>query len=99
MSRLVLVFIFAFGAGAAKGQDFSLTARIDTQQATGELAGDVSAAMGHGGLTYDEDTDTLSWEFEFAGMTGDLVAAHIHGPAGPGETAGVLIDLACPPSV
>lgn len=96
MSRLVLISIFVFTAGTATGQDFSLTARIDTQQATGELAGDISAAMGYGGLTYDEDTDTLSWEFDFAGMTGDLVAAHIHGPANPGETAGVLIDLAGP---
>lgn len=96
MCRVVFLCIFAVAAGSATAQDFSLTSRIDTQQATGELAGDVSGAKGYGGLTYDEDTDTLSWEFEFSGLTGDVTAAHIHGPADSGETAGVLIDLEGP---
>lgn len=89
-----LAFSILFVAGwSAAAQDFSLTSRINAQQATGDLSGDVSAAQGFGGLFYDEDTDTLSWEFTYAELTGEVVAAHIHGPADPGESAGVLIDL------
>jgi hypothetical protein len=37
--------------------------------------------------------NTLSFSIQFADLTGPLNGAHIHGPAGPDESAGVLVDL------
>jgi hypothetical protein len=41
--------------------------------------------------TYDESTNTLSFNVEFNGLTSNTTAAHFHGPAPPGINAGVQI--------
>ncbi len=41
----------------------------------------------------DAATKTLTWTVSYSGLTGDPVAAHIHGPAAPGANAGVLIPF------
>lgn len=93
MFKLVSFLLAILVSAGANAQDQRLTASLDPSQATNVLEGDLSAARGWGGLTYDEATDTLSWEFSFSGLTGPLTAAHIHGPADVGVGAGVLIDL------
>ncbi|MBI2929822.1 MAG: CHRD domain-containing protein [Verrucomicrobia bacterium] len=35
----------------------------------------------------------LSFQIDYAGLSGDATAAHLHGPAGPDQTAPPLIDL------
>ena len=42
----------------------------------------------------DAATKTLTWTVTYSGLTGDPVAAHIHGPAAPGANAGVEVPLA-----
>ncbi len=37
--------------------------------------------------------NTLSFTIQFADLSGPLNGVHIHGPAGPEESAGVLVDL------
>lgn len=44
----------------------------------------------------DTDTKTLDWFVSFGGLTGPVAAAHFHGPAGPGDTGGVLVSLGSP---
>jgi len=41
----------------------------------------------------DAATKTLTWTVTYSGLTGDAVAAHIHGPAAPGANAGVEVPL------
>ncbi len=41
----------------------------------------------------DVATKTLTWTVSYSGLTGDAVAAHIHGPAAPGANAGVEVPL------
>ncbi|MFP4354713.1 MAG: CHRD domain-containing protein [Phycisphaerae bacterium] len=48
---------------------------------------------GVGFITYDTDTNDLSWTIYFAGLTGDLAAAHFHGPAAIGEPAGAIVPI------
>ncbi len=52
--------------------------------------------VGNGVVTLDTDTNEVSWEISYQDLTGPIVApgAHIHGPAGPGATAGVFVFLA-----
>ena len=42
-------------------------------------------------VTYDTATKKLSWKGTVSGLTGDVTAAHFHGPAEPGKNAGVLV--------
>lgn len=50
-----------------------------------------TSATGSGNVSLDGDQLTIN--VSFAGLSGDHTAAHIHGPAGVEETAGVLINL------
>jgi hypothetical protein len=52
-------------------------------------------SKGHGKLeaTLDTATRTLSYTLTFSGLTGPAAAAHFHGPAAPGENAGVAVPI------
>ena len=39
----------------------------------------------------------LQWQVSFEALSGPVTAAHVHGPAGPGQNAAVLIPLEIPP--
>jgi hypothetical protein len=54
-----------------------------TNQGTGNLA-----------ATYDTESRKLSWKGTVSGLSGNPTAAHFHGPAEPGQNAGVLIPAA-----
>jgi hypothetical protein len=83
---------------------FNLTATIDAAQET--TCGIASVARGSTPLlTFDDATGTLSWNIVFGTNSptfdnGQLnggaapTAAHFHGPAIPGQTAGVLVGIA-----
>lgn len=51
---------------------------------------------GHGKIDATLDTTSLklTYHLEFEGLTGKAVAAHFHGPAGPGKNAGVEVPVA-----
>jgi hypothetical protein len=52
-----------------------------------------SPGTGSGSVSYDEASKTLTWDLSYEGLTGEPKAAHLHGPAAPGENAGVQVDL------
>jgi hypothetical protein len=54
-----------------------------TSQGTGNLT-----------ATYDTESRKLSWKGNVSGLTGNPTAAHFHGPADPGQNAGVLFPAA-----
>ena len=43
--------------------------------------------------TYDTDSKKLSWKGSYSGLTGPVTAAHFHGPAPAGKSAGVMIPI------
>ena len=48
---------------------------------------------GVGIVWLDKDTNALTWEVVYAGLSGDLTGAHFHGPAAPGATAGAQVVI------
>jgi hypothetical protein len=52
-----------------------------------------STATGTFTATYDTVTDTLNYMLDVTGLGSGAIAAHIHGLAGPGVNAGILIPL------
>lgn len=43
--------------------------------------------------SYDKNTNTLSYDINWTGISGDATVAHFHGPADPGVSAGPLVDI------
>lgn len=52
-----------------------------------------SKGTGEIAATFDPATKRLTWTGHYAGLTGPVTAAHFHGPAKPGENAGVLLPV------
>jgi Cu/Zn superoxide dismutase len=46
-----------------------------------------SKGTGTAELTYDTASKKLTYTITYSGLGGDVVAAHFHGPAGPGKAA------------
>ncbi len=46
--------------------------------------------------TLDTNTELLKYKITYAGLSGPVQAAHFHGPAAPGTSAGVLVPIPGP---
>jgi hypothetical protein len=73
---------------------------IDTQytlsgNASGTQEVPSNPSTGTGSLTgsYNSANNTLSYTITWTGLSGNLTAAHFHGPALPGASAGPIHDL------
>ncbi|MEY4563711.1 MAG: hypothetical protein RLZZ618_2988, partial [Pseudomonadota bacterium] len=44
----------------------------------------------------DKTTNVLKWTISYSGLTGPVTGGHFHGPAGPGENAGVAVPFSGP---
>jgi len=75
----------------ASPQASNLTARFSGASEVPPTAGSGSGTLQ---ATLDKQTRVLSWSFTFSGLSGPPTAAHFHGPAMPGENAGVAIPIA-----
>ena len=65
-------------------------ATIDASQ---EVPPNDSKGKGTAELTYDSTSKELTWTITFEDLTGPAVAAHFHGPAEPGNNAGVAVSI------
>ena len=52
-----------------------------------------SAGTGRAELHYEQRSSVLRWRVNYAGLSGPVTAAHIHGPAGPGQNAPAIVPL------
>jgi predicted lipoprotein with Yx(FWY)xxD motif len=52
-----------------------------------------SPGTGTAWILLDDQTNTLTWTVEYAGLSGPATGAHFHGPAQPGANADVIISL------
>src|SRR5690349_21460929 len=71
-------------AAPARAEIVHMTATIDVAQESPPSGGNGS---GHATITVDTQANTLTYHVEYSGLTSPEGAAHIHGPAGPGEVA------------
>jgi hypothetical protein len=80
------LLLFAYSTG---GQAVAVpwTASLDGAQVPFGTPGTGTASG-----TYDPDTHVLTWEVEVSGLLGAATAAHFHGPAAPGASAGIRVE-------
>jgi hypothetical protein len=52
-----------------------------------------STGTGKVDATFDTDTKMLTWTITYDGLTGDVTAAHFHGPAAAGEKAPPVLPI------
>ncbi len=66
-----------------------------TSKLSGEAETPPVTTMGTGTLegTYTPATKLLKWKVVYSGLSGAVTAAHFHGPAIPGQNAGVALPL------
>jgi len=85
--RLFLSFTLAAGLLA------SPFAHTETIRLSTELAGAESMGTGTVIATHDTETMMLTWTVEYEDLSGAPGAMHFHGPAAPGDNAGVALPL------
>jgi hypothetical protein len=59
-----------------------------------EVPAVASSGVGNAEILYDVRSGMARWTVRYAGLTGPVTAAHIHGPAGPDQNAPPHIPLA-----
>lgn len=52
-----------------------------------------SAGTGDAEVHFSPGNGMVHWRVTYGGLSGPVTGAHIHGPAGPGQNAGVLIPF------
>jgi hypothetical protein len=75
---------------SANAAEHKLKATLNTAS---EVPPTTGAGKGMAEFTLNDATKEISWKVTFEGLSGDALAAHIHGPAGPGENGGVVTSL------
>lgn len=85
-----LVATTMFAAPAISAETIRYTADLTSAAAVPPAD---SAAAGTAEITIDTQSGTVSWVIDTFDLSGDATAAHIHGPALPGENAPPEVDL------
>src|SRR5688572_28643950 len=89
MKKLILLATALCANLELAGAQTTLVVRLDSAQ---QVPPNASTAIGAGTLTLNADS-TLSYDISYSGLTADFLAAHIHGPAGPGTNGPVVVPL------
>jgi hypothetical protein len=75
-------------AGPACAETFKVT--LDGKS---EVPATTSTGTGTADVEYDPASKKLSWKLTYSGLTGPATAAHFHGPAEAGKSAGVAVAI------
>jgi len=90
---LAVLALGACGMSTPMSRSTNLTARLSG-------ASEVPATMGAGSGTLEArlmaDSRLLTWTLTYSGLSGPATAAHFHGPAAPGQNAGVVVPMSAP---
>jgi len=91
LSALSLAVLAGFAVtSAADAKVYKLHVELTGKAETPPNA---SKGKGHGTVTYDDQSNDLSWDISWSGLSGDATAAHFHGPAKPGESAPPVVPI------
>jgi CHRD domain len=80
-------------AGAARAEVVHFSTML---KGADEVPANDSPGQGHLVADLDTDAKTLTYQATYSGLTGPATAAHFHGPAAPGVSAGVTVPIANP---
>ena len=80
-------------APASIAQGSAMIGLNSTLSAVAEVPPNKSSARGTLQATLDRTKNILRWRLEFVGLSAPATAAHFHGPAMPGENAGVVLTI------
>jgi len=89
---LVSACVITLSINSASAAIISLEANIDGSQASAG-AGTGSPGTGFASMTLDDATFLFSWNISWSDLIGTETVMHFHGPALPGENAGVLVNF------
>jgi Cu/Zn superoxide dismutase len=64
-----------------------------TLSSTQEVPPNTSPARGTAEVQLNDNTNVLAWKVTYSGLSGPATGGHIHGPAAPGQNAGVLVPF------
>jgi len=92
--RPALVVLACAGAVAFASPSMAEMMKMKAElKAANEVPPTKSNGTGSVDVTYDSASKKLSWKGTYTDLTGPAIAAHFHGPAGPGKNAGVMIPI------
>ena len=86
------IALVGFLAVAATGFAEEVKFKADLKGST-EVPPVQTSATGTADITYDSATKNLSWTIEHTGLSGDVTAAHFHGPAAVGVNAPPVVPI------
>jgi hypothetical protein len=87
-----LTCLLLAGCGTPREQQ-ALELYEATLDGTQEVPAVATAGSGTAHFDLDPASRVLRWSVTYSGLSGPVTAAHVHGPAGPGHNAGVLIPF------
>ncbi len=92
---LVLLALGMLGPAAVQAATIPLSAVLDCAQANAGAGTCGSGGSGTGSMTGSIDTIShlLSWDINWAGLSGTETVMHFHGPALPSQNAGVQVNF------
>ena len=101
LGKVALPLALALALSAPAGATlFDVSASLDGPQAN---AGGGTGSPGTGTLvgSFDSDTNALTWNIQWNGLSGTPTLMHFHGPATPAQNAGVQVGtgVAGPPVI
>ena len=88
-----LAFVVLIGCTAMGGSSANTVGVSASLSAAAEVPPNASSATGSLQGSYNKDTKLLSWKLVYSGLSGPATMAHFHGPAMPGENAGVAVPF------
>lgn len=93
-TALLLSVACLFG-GAAQAETVAFNATLN---GAAEVPAKTTDGKGTAKASLDTATKALTYDVEYAGLSGPATAAHLHGPAEPGANAGVALPFPTPAS-
>jgi hypothetical protein len=84
------LFTTAIAIGSVSAEMLAFKADLN---GTSETPPTDSAGTGTAQVNVDTSTLEVTWTITASGLSGDVTAAHFHGPAAVGENAGPVVDI------
>ena len=82
--------LLAVSALSARATTYDLVANLDGLQEVPPVDTD---ATGFAAITYDDISNLLAWAISWTPLESGETGMHFHGPAQPGQTAGIQVDI------
>jgi CHRD domain len=93
MKLLAFLAALTLATASADAAVVNWTASLAPENEVPPLIVPAPDASGSAMGTLDTDANLLSWELTWSGLTGIAVGAHFHGPALPGQAAGIVVNI------